>query len=186
MFRHPRRALLALWPRISQQVEIASLHQLQAGARQTNGPVAQLVCLPAWTGRNARRAEQSLRDGPISFASKAAVKRTEGKPKPVTSLPGQTIRRTAARSAGGEAPQAQCGIGARGEVRVERDEDRRWRRGARSDEHRGQTSITVANEPIVAVIRGALECRRRQANAARISESLRRRRDENCARIEMR
>ena len=156
------RKLIALRAWISQQVEIAALHQLQARARQANGPVAHVVCLPAGTCRNARAAEQRRRNNPIGFASKAAVERAQRKPKSLTSLPRQPISRMAARSAGGGAPQAQPGIGARGEVRIERDDDRRWRRGVRAaDEHDWQTTMAVVDEPIVAVIGAALECRRR-------------------------
>jgi hypothetical protein len=46
--------------------------------------------------------------------------------------------------------------------------------------------MSVVNEPIVTVSRAALETRRRQANAVRISESLRRWRNEDGGRIEMR
>jgi hypothetical protein len=101
-----KRKLFALRPRISQQGEIATSHQLEAGARQTNGAVAQLVCLPAGTGRNSGAAEQDLRNGAISFTGQAAVERAQRKPKPVTPLAGEAIGWTAAWSARCDAPEA--------------------------------------------------------------------------------
>jgi len=91
-------------PLFPQQVEIAALHQLHAGAHQANGPVAEVMRLPAGTGRNARVAEQARRNDAIGLASKAPIERTERKTKSVPSLPRQSIWRTAAPSAGNETP----------------------------------------------------------------------------------
>src|SRR5262245_54394111 len=44
-------------PLLSQQVEIAALHQLHTGAHQANSAVAQVVCLPAGTRRKTCVAE---------------------------------------------------------------------------------------------------------------------------------
>lgn len=57
VFATPKRTLLVLESRISQQIEIAALHQLHSGACQTDGAIAQLVCLPGGAGRNTRAAE---------------------------------------------------------------------------------------------------------------------------------
>src|SRR5258707_15509886 len=38
---------------LPQEVQIAALHQPDGGAHQANGPVAQIVCFPAWTGGDA-------------------------------------------------------------------------------------------------------------------------------------
>jgi len=102
------------------------LHQLHAGPHQANGPVAQVVCLPAGTDRDACVGEQSRRNDAIGLAGKVRVERTERKDKAVTSLPRQPIPRTAAPSAGDETPEAQCCIGAGGEIRIERNDDRGW------------------------------------------------------------
>lgn len=91
---------------MSQQVEVAASHQLEAGPRKTNGAVAQLVCLPAGTGGNTRAAKQALRNRAIAFTSQAAIERAECKPKPVTPLAREAIGWTAAWSAGGDAPKA--------------------------------------------------------------------------------
>ena len=104
------------------------MHQLHAGARQTNGAVAQLVCLPAGAGRNTRAAEQDLRYGAIGLISQAAVERAQREREPVTSVSRQPIGWTAVRPASGDAPQAERRIGARVEVGVERNDDRGRRR----------------------------------------------------------
>ncbi len=68
------------------------MHQLHAGARQANGPVAQVMRLPAGTGRNTHVTEQSRRNDAIGLASKAPIKRTQRKSKAVTSLPASADR----------------------------------------------------------------------------------------------
>src|SRR5260370_716403 len=118
VFATPLRPLLR-----TQQVEIAALHELHAGAHQTNSSVAQVMRLPAGTCRNEHLTEQARRNDAIGLASKAPIERTQGKSKAVTSLRRQPVRRTAAPSAGNEAPEAQCCIGACGEVCIERDDD---------------------------------------------------------------
>src|SRR5260370_19066018 len=69
---------------LPQQVQIAALHQLHAGADQANGPVAQVMRPPAGTGWNARVAKKSRRNAPLGLASKPSLKRTQrtGKPAP--------------------------------------------------------------------------------------------------------
>ena len=118
VFATPGAALLP------QQVQIAPLHQLRAGADQANGPVAQIMRFPAATGRNVCVAEQSRRNDAIGRAGKARVERTKRKPKAVSSLPRQSIRRTAVPSAGNEMPETPCCIGTYAEIRIERDDDR--------------------------------------------------------------
>jgi hypothetical protein len=163
------------------------LHQLRAGPHQANGPVAQVVCLPAGTDRDTCVAEQSRRNDAIGLAGKARVERTEHKDKAVTSLPRQPIRRTAAPSAGNETPEAPCCIGACGEIRIERNDDRGWQIGVcAADEQGGQSAVTVIEDPMFAVDGAARECWCEQADWTGVSEGLRRRRDENRAWIEMR
>ena len=181
------RPLLALRPRISQQVDIAALHQLEAGAGQTDGAVAQLVRLPGGTGRNACTPEQALRNYAIALASQAAVECAESEAKPVTSLPCQPLWRTAVWPPNDDAPQPQRGVGARGEVRVEWDDGRDWRRHACvANEHDGQSAMMLVDEPIVAIGRAAFKRRPDRAYVAGICERLRGRRNENGAGIEMR
>jgi len=174
-------------PLFPQEVEIAALHQLHAGPHQANGPVTQVVCLPAGTDRDACAAEQSRRDDAIGLAGKARVQRAEGKDKAVTSLPRQPIRRSAAPSADSETPEAQCRINACVEIRIERNDDRGWQiRVCAANEQGGQSTVTVIEDPMFAVDGGARECPREQADWTGVSEGLRRRRDENGAWIEMR
>lgn len=56
-----------------QQVQIAALHQVQAGADQANDSVTQIMRFPAATDRNACVAEQSRRDDAIGRAGKACI-----------------------------------------------------------------------------------------------------------------
>ena len=118
VFATPRRA-----PLVAQQVEIAALHQLHASAHKANGAVAQVMRLPAGTGRGACVAEQSRRNDAIGLASKAPIKRTQRKTKAMTPLVCQPIRRTDAWAADNETPEAQCCVGACGEISIERDDD---------------------------------------------------------------
>ncbi len=78
---------------LPQQVEIAALHQLHASAHKANGAVAQVMRLPAGTGRGACVAEQSRRNDAIGLASKAPIKRTQRKTKAMTPLVCQTAGR---------------------------------------------------------------------------------------------
>ena len=118
VFATPGAALLP------QQVQIAASHQLHAGADQANGAVAQIMCFPAATGRNVCVAEQSRRNDAVGRAGKARIEGTKRKTKAVSSVPRQSIRRTAVPSPGDETPEAPCCIGACGEIRIERDDDR--------------------------------------------------------------
>ena len=163
------------------------MHQLPAGPHQANGPVAQVVCLPAGTEWDACVAEQSRRDDAIGLAGKARVERAEGKDKAVTSLPRQPIRRSAAPSADSEAPEAQCRINACVEIRIERNDDCGWQiRVCAANEQGGQSAVTVIEDPMFAVDGVPRECWCERADWSGVSEGLRCRRDENGAWIEMR
>src|SRR6266849_4207051 len=182
VFATPLRPLLR-----TQQVEIAALHELHAGAHQTNSSVAQVMRLPAGTCRNEHLTEQARRNDAIGLASKAPIERTQGKSKAVTSLRRQPIRRTAAPSTGNEAPEAQCCIGACGEVCIERDDDCGGQIRVRAaDEYRRRTVMPVIDEPVLAVGGAAPERWCERVDRTGVSEGLWRRRDENGARIEMR
>jgi hypothetical protein len=136
---------------LPQQVQIAALHQLQAGADQANGPVTQIIRFPAATYGNVCVAEQSRRDDAIGRAGKACIERTKCKTKAVSSAPRQPIRRARAPSAGNETPETQCWIGAYAEISIERDEDRGGQVTVRAaDEHRGQAVMPVIDEPVFA------------------------------------
>jgi hypothetical protein len=63
-------------------------------------------------------AEQSRRNDAIGRAGKARIERTKRKTKAVSSLPRQSIRRTAVPSAGNGTPEAPCCIGAYAEIRI--------------------------------------------------------------------
>ena len=69
---------------MTQQIEIAAAHQFQAAAAQTDGPVADIVCLPARPGRNTGFADQALCDDAIGVARKASIERAENKPEPLS------------------------------------------------------------------------------------------------------
>src|SRR5258708_8413275 len=108
---------------LPQQVEIAALHQLHASAHKANGAVAQVMRLPAGTGGGACVAEHTRRNDAIGLASKAPIKRTQRKTKAMMPLVCQPIRRTDAWAADNETPEAQCCVGACGEISIERDDD---------------------------------------------------------------
>ena len=182
VFATPLRPLLR-----TQQVEIAALHELHAGAHQTNSFVAQVMRLPAGTCRNEHLTEQARRNDAIGLAGKAPIERTQGKSKAVTSLRRQPIRRTAAPSAGNEAPEAQCCIGACGEVCIERDDDCGGQIRVRAaNEYRRQTVMPVIDEPVLAVGGAAPECWCEHADRTGVSEGFRRGCDEDGPWIEMR
>ena len=101
-FRHPRGER----PLPPQQVQIAALHQPHAGPHQANGPIAQVVGLPARADRDGCVGEQSRRNNAIGFASKAGVERTKRKDKAVTLLARQPIWRPAPPWAGNDTPKA--------------------------------------------------------------------------------
>jgi hypothetical protein len=171
---------------LPQQVEIAALHQLHASAHKANGAVAQVMRLPAGTGRGACVAEQSRRNDAIGLASKAPIKRTQRKTKAMMPLVCQPIRRTDAWAADNETPEAQCCVGACGEISIERDDDCGGQITVRvSDEYRGQTVMPVIDEPVLAV--GGAACERwcEHADPTCVSEGLRHRRHENGVSIEM-
>jgi hypothetical protein len=71
-------------PLLSHEVEIAALHQPDAGAHQANGAVAQVMCLPAGIGRNTFVAEPSRRNDAMGLASKASIERAERATKAMT------------------------------------------------------------------------------------------------------
>src|SRR5215831_214302 len=148
--------LFAFGPAISQQVAIAPAHQREAGARQPNGAVAQLVGLPGSTGRNACASEQALRNDAIALAREAAVECTEREAEPRSALPCQPVRRAAVWSPNDDAPQPQRCSGARGKIRVERDDHGRWRGRARTaDKYDGQATVRIGDQPIVGTRRTA-------------------------------
>ena len=163
------------------------MHQLHSGARQTDGAIAQLVCLPGGAGRNTRAAEQALCNGTIGLIGQAGVEGAQRDREPVTSVPRQPFRRTDARPASGDAPEAERRIGTRAKVSVERDDNggRRCCAGAANEHHR-QTTVTLVDEPVAPVACAALKCRRHPFEAARIPETIRRRRNNHGAGIEMR
>ena len=179
--------LFALRVRISQQVEIAAAHEFEAAADEANGAIAQLVGLPAGTSWNAGTPEQALRKDAIALARQAAVDGPEREAEPVTTLVRQTLGRAALWPPHDDAPQAQRGVGARGEVRVERDDDRsRRRRACAAHEHHGQPGMALIDEPIAAVSRTAFKRWCNRGEATRVRETFRRRYDENGAGVEMR
>jgi len=181
VFATPGKTALLL-----QEVEIAALHQPDAGAHQANGPVAEVMRPPAWTGRNACVGEQAGCNDAVGCAGKAPIKRTQRKTKAMMPLVCQPIRRTDAWAADNETPEAQCCVGACGEISIERDDDCGGQITVRvSDEYRGQTVMPVIDEPVLAV--GGAACERwcEHADPTCVSEGLRHRRHENGVSIEM-
>jgi len=78
-------------------------------------------------------------------------------------------------------------MGACGEIRVKRDDDSRGRvRVGIADQQRGQTAVTVIDDPVFAVDGSARECRRKRADRAGVPERLRRLSNENGAWIKVR
>src|SRR5258708_29175855 len=105
----------------------------------------------------------------------------------MTSLPRQPIRRTAVPLAGSEMPEAPCGIGRYAEICIEGDDDCSGQIRVRAaDEYRRRTVMPVIDEPVLAVDGAACERWCEHADLTGVSEGLRRRRDENGARIETR
>ena len=185
-FATPDDALLALSNRIAQQFEVTTLHQGYPCPRQADGAVAQVVRLPSDACGDARRAEESLRNCPICFAIKTAVERAKREDEPLATLECQAIGRAPAWSAGGKPPEAERGIGARWEVRIERDDGSNWRQSIRAiDEHHRHTTVTIVHDQIIAARAEAFKCRYHGTEGARIPETLRRRCDEYSAGIEM-
>jgi hypothetical protein len=91
---------------LPQEVQIAALHQPDGGAHQANGPVAEVMRPPAWTGGNAYVAEQAGCNDAVGGAGKVPVECAKRKTKTMTSLPRQPIRRTAAWAADNKTPEA--------------------------------------------------------------------------------
>ncbi len=171
---------------MTQQIKVAAAHQFQAATTQTDGPVTDIVCLPARPGRNGGFANQALCNDAIGVAGKASVERAENKPEPLPLSQRQTMRSPARRPACGKPPQAQCRIGAPNEIGIEWDYGGcRRRRISAIDEDDGQTVTTVINEPVFAVGGATRKCRRQRSDRARV-EHLRRRGDQNRGGIEMR
>ncbi len=105
----------------------------------------------------------------------------------MTPLPRQPIRRTAAWAADNKTPEAQCCVGACGEICIERDDDCGGQIRVRAaDEYRRRTVMPVIDEPVLAVGGAARERWCERVDRTGVSEGLWRRRDENGARIEMR
>ena len=185
-FATPDDALLALSNRITQQFEVTALHQGYACPRQADGAVAQVVRLPSDACGDARCAEESLRNCPICFAIKTAVERAKREDEPLATLQRQAIGRAPAWSAGGKPPEAERGIGAGGEVRIERDDGSNWRQSIRAiDEHQGHTTVTIVHDQIIAAGAAAFKCRYHRTEGACAPETLRRRDDENSTGIEI-
>lgn len=94
VFATPGGTLSTFGAAISQQGEIATAHQFEAGTCQTNGAVAQLVGLPGDSRWNACTPEQALRHDAIALAGQAAVQCAEREAEPQSPLPCQPLRRT--------------------------------------------------------------------------------------------
>jgi len=157
--------------RMAQKVEIAAVHQVQAGAHQSDRPVAQVVRLPSFARQRPDFAKQDLGDHPISLTGEMAVERAESKHQPSAPLRREAVRRTVATLSGDAAPQLQGRVSAHREVCIKRDDSRRGRCGVdTADQHGSDTTIFIADEPIVAIWSMARECRCQLANIVRGGE----------------
>lgn len=146
--------------RIAQEIQIPAPHQVYACADQADGPIAQIVRLPSFSGRKAHFAEQDLRNHPIRLAGEVAVKRTEDKDEPLTSLRHQSVRWSGTGMASDAAPQLQGGVSANRDVCIQGDDDGCGRCGIdATDQNRDDPTIVVVNKPIGAIGSMALECR---------------------------
>ena len=173
--------------RMTQQIEVSAAHQFQAAAAEPDGPIAQIVCLPGRPSCNARFAEQALGNDAIRVVGQASIERAEGKYESLTLLERQRPLWSTPGPARGDAPQTQRRIGPRGEIGVQRNHNGRRRRSVcTADEHHGQTTTTVIDEPMLTFGGLAREYRRQGADRVRIGERLRSRRNEHSAGIEMR
>src|SRR5260370_5450015 len=157
--------------RIAQEIQIPAPHQVQTCADQADGPIAQIMSLPSFSGRKAHFAEQDLRNHPIRFAGKVAVERTEDEDEPLPPLRRQTVGWAGAGMASDATPQLQGCFGTRSKVCIERNDGRCGRReiGA-ADQDRSHTTIVVMSEPIVTIVSMALERRYQRANSACVGE----------------
>ncbi len=166
-----RLRLIPASTRIAQEIQIPTPHQVQACADQADGPIAQIMSLPSFSGRKAHFAEQDLRNHPIRLAGKVAVERTQDKDEPLTPLRRQTVGRSGARMSSDAAPQLQGCFGARSKVCIERNDGRCGRREiCAADQDRGHPTIAVADEPIVAIGSMAFECRYQRPDIACFGE----------------
>ena len=71
---------------MTQQIEIAAAHQLQAAAAEPDGPIAQIVGLPGRPGCGGSFAEQALGNDAIRIAGQASIESAEGKQESSTLL----------------------------------------------------------------------------------------------------
>ena len=76
------QALFALPRRMAQQIEVATVHEIEPGTHQADGAVTQIVRFPAGTGGNVFRAEEALCDGTICLTREATIERAKYQDKP--------------------------------------------------------------------------------------------------------
>ena len=170
----------------AKKVEVAATHQVQSGAHQPNGSVADIMCFPGGSGRHAALPEQCARDRAIGFASEVSIERAKRERKSPASRRREAVR-AIGRSPCDGTPQAKRSVSAGGEVLIERDDGGgRCRSRGLADQHHGKASLGSSEEQIVAVACGALEDRRQYGDVARIAESLWRGREKNDSRSNLR
>lgn len=179
---------IAATVRLAKQVEIAASHEVEACSHQANRAVAEVVRLPGWARRNVRAAKQHARDVSIRFAGVASIKRSQSEPEPSTLVLRKAIGCTATtRSARSKPPQAGRSLSSNGEACIDRNDNCCRRVGARGvDEHGGQSTVEIVDEPIFAFDGSTLEYRSQAADATRIIEQLWCSCDNNRRRIEAR
>jgi hypothetical protein len=97
------------------------------------------------------------------------------------------VGRAAGRSARGAAPQTKRSVDPRSEVSIKRNDDRGRRGGARAvDEHGGQSTIDIVDEPVLAFDGTALEYWNQTGDVVRVTKELRRWCNNDRGRVEVR
>ena len=166
-----RLRLIPASTRIAQEIQIPTPHQVQACADQADGPIAQIMSPPGFSGRKACFTEQDLRNHPIRFAGEVAVEGTQDEDESPTPLRRQTVGWSGAGLASDAAPQQQSCFGAHSKVPIERNDGRSGRRGIDApDQDRSHPTIAVADEPIVTIGSMAFECRYQRPDIACVGE----------------
>jgi hypothetical protein len=158
----------------AQQLQISALHQIETHSHEADRAISQIMGFPGWAGWDVRCAKQCLGNLSICRTGKVPIERPQRERKSSTLGLREMIGRTAPWPTACKSPKASRSLGSCGEISVERNDDRRGRIGPRGiDEDCCQPVIAMIDEPIFAFDCGAPDCWFQPADAARFSEYLR-------------